>query len=79
MQPAPADAEEVDGARADPRLVTVTWSEPADVGGARGRLVSAPCAGKVNVHHIMFSPEPSSWHDDSCANLAGVWDLPIPG
>ena len=25
---------------------------------------------------IMFSPSPASWHDDACADLAGVWDLP---
>ncbi len=33
--------------------------------------------GSCIKNYIMFSPEPSSWHDDSCANLAGVWDLPI--
>lgn len=27
-------------------------------------------------NYIMFSDNPPSWHDDSCANLAGVWDLP---
>jgi len=25
---------------------------------------------------IMFSPVPYTWHGDSCARLAGVWDLP---
>jgi hypothetical protein len=33
--------------------------------------------GSLLKNYIMFSPEPSSWHDDSCANLAGVWNLPI--
>jgi hypothetical protein len=33
--------------------------------------------GSLIKNYIMFSPKPSSWHDDSCANLAGVWDLPI--
>ncbi|MBW1810548.1 MAG: DUF362 domain-containing protein [Deltaproteobacteria bacterium] len=32
--------------------------------------------GSCIKNYIMFSPAPSSWHDDSCANLAGVWDLP---
>ena len=27
-------------------------------------------------NYIMFSDDPPSWHDDSCARLAGVWDLP---
>ncbi len=27
-------------------------------------------------NYIMFHPHPSTWHDDSCANLAGLWDLP---
>ena len=27
-------------------------------------------------NYIMFSPDPPSWHDDSCANLAGLWELP---
>jgi hypothetical protein len=25
----------------------------------------------------VFSQIPSAWHDDSCADLAGVWNLPI--
>ncbi|MBM3297916.1 MAG: DUF362 domain-containing protein [Candidatus Aminicenantes bacterium] len=25
---------------------------------------------------IMFSPQPYTWHDDSCADLAKLWDLP---
>ncbi|MBW2276377.1 MAG: DUF362 domain-containing protein [Deltaproteobacteria bacterium] len=33
--------------------------------------------GSCIKNYIMFSPEPSSWHDDSCAGLAGVWDLPV--
>jgi len=28
-------------------------------------------------NYILFHPNPSEWHDDSCANLAGVWKLPI--
>ena len=26
---------------------------------------------------IMFSTRPASWHDDHCADLAGLWDLPL--
>jgi hypothetical protein len=25
----------------------------------------------------MFSPMPSMWHGDSCAKLAGVWEMPF--
>ncbi len=25
----------------------------------------------------MFSEKPPTWHPDSCANLAGLWELPI--
>jgi hypothetical protein len=32
--------------------------------------------GSLIKNYIMFSPSPSSWHDDSCADLAGVWSLP---
>jgi hypothetical protein len=32
--------------------------------------------GSLIKNYIMFSPEPSSWHPDSCADLAGVWKLP---
>jgi hypothetical protein len=32
--------------------------------------------GSCIKNYIMFSPEPASWHDDSCADLAGIWDLP---
>ena len=33
--------------------------------------------GSLIKNYIMFSPSPSSWHDDSCADLAGIWNLPI--
>jgi len=33
--------------------------------------------GSLLKNYIMFSENPPSWHDDSCANLAGLWDLPI--
>jgi hypothetical protein len=33
--------------------------------------------GSLIKNYIMFSPEPASWHPDSCANLAGVWKLPV--
>ncbi len=33
--------------------------------------------GSLLKNYIMFSPSPSSWHEDSCANLAGLWDLPV--
>jgi citrate lyase gamma subunit len=33
--------------------------------------------GSLIKNYIMFSPNPSSWHADSCADLAGVWSLPI--
>jgi len=32
--------------------------------------------GSCIKNYIVFSPEPSAWHDDSCAGLAGLWDLP---
>jgi hypothetical protein len=32
--------------------------------------------GSLLKNYILFSDSPSSWHPDSCANLAGVWDLP---
>ena len=28
-------------------------------------------------NYINFDPEPSRWHDNACADLAGVWDLPL--
>lgn len=33
--------------------------------------------GSLIKNYILFSPIPSSWHDDSCADLGGVWSLPI--
>ena len=33
--------------------------------------------GSCIKNYIMFHPNPSRWHDDSCADLAGVWKLPI--
>lgn len=32
--------------------------------------------GSCIKNYIMFSPDPPSWHPDSCADLAGLWDLP---
>lgn len=32
--------------------------------------------GSLIKNYIMFTPQPSAYHDDSCANLAAVWDLP---
>jgi hypothetical protein len=32
--------------------------------------------GSCIKNYIMFSHDPPSWHDDACANLAGLWDLP---
>jgi hypothetical protein len=28
-------------------------------------------------NYILFHPNPSEWHEDSCANLGGIWKLPI--
>jgi hypothetical protein len=33
--------------------------------------------GSLIKNYIMFHPIPSEWHGDSCADLAGVWNLPI--
>jgi hypothetical protein len=33
--------------------------------------------GSLIKNYIMFHPEPWTWHDDSCADLAGLWDLPV--
>jgi hypothetical protein len=33
--------------------------------------------GSCIKNHIMFSPMPFAWHGDSCAKLAGIWELPI--
>jgi hypothetical protein len=32
--------------------------------------------GSLLKNYIMFSPQPSSYHDDSCADLAKLWELP---
>jgi hypothetical protein len=32
--------------------------------------------GSLIKNYIMFSPKPSSYHDDSCAGLAALYDLP---
>jgi hypothetical protein len=28
-------------------------------------------------NYILFHPAPAEWHEDSCANLGGIWKLPI--
>ena len=28
-------------------------------------------------NYILFHPVPSDWHDNSCADLAGIWELPL--
>ncbi len=33
--------------------------------------------GSCLKNYIPFSESPPNWHDDSCANLAGLWDLPM--
>ncbi len=33
--------------------------------------------GSCIKNYIMFHPQPDVWHTDSCANLAGLWDMPI--
>lgn len=33
--------------------------------------------GSLIKNYITFSPSRPSWHSDSCANLAGLWDLPM--
>ena len=33
--------------------------------------------GSCIKNYIMFHPEPWTWHDDACADLAGLWKLPI--
>ena len=64
----------------------------ADDRGVRRNAVFQRCTALINVrpirtHHwagvgsllknyIMFSDSPPSWHEDSCANLAGLWELP---
>jgi hypothetical protein len=32
--------------------------------------------GSMLKNYIMFTPRPSSYHDDSCADLAKLWELP---
>jgi len=32
--------------------------------------------GSCLKNYILFSDKPWSWHEDSCANLAGIWELP---
>jgi hypothetical protein len=32
--------------------------------------------GSLIKNYIMFTPQPSAWHDDTCADLAKIWDLP---
>ncbi len=33
--------------------------------------------GSLIKNYIMFHEDPPSWHGDSCADLAGLWDLPL--
>lgn len=33
--------------------------------------------GSLIKNYIMFVEKPSDWHDDSCADLAAIWKLPI--
>jgi citrate lyase gamma subunit len=33
--------------------------------------------GSLVKNYIMFVPDPASWHGDSCADLAGIWNLPV--
>jgi len=33
--------------------------------------------GGVIKNYVMFVPDPYNYHDDSCANLATIWQLPI--
>ena len=32
--------------------------------------------GTLLKNYIMFHEKPYTWHDDACANLAGLWELP---
>ena len=32
--------------------------------------------GSLIKNYIMFTPQPWAWHDDACADLAKLWDLP---
>lgn len=33
--------------------------------------------GSLLKNYIMFTPRPSAWHPDTCADLAGIWALPV--
>lgn len=33
--------------------------------------------GSLIKNYIMFSPAPYKWHNDACADLGGLWNLPI--
>lgn len=33
--------------------------------------------GSLTKNYIMFAPNPPDYHDNSCASLAKLWDLPI--
>jgi len=33
--------------------------------------------GGLLKNYIIFSGNPPTWHGDSCANLAGIWELPV--
>jgi hypothetical protein len=33
--------------------------------------------GSLIKNYIMFTPQPAAWHDDTCADLAKIWALPI--
>jgi hypothetical protein len=33
--------------------------------------------GSLIKNYITFSPDRPSWHDDSCADLGGLWNLPV--
>jgi hypothetical protein len=33
--------------------------------------------GSCIKNYIMFSHNPPSWHDDSCSDLGGLWELPV--
>ncbi len=32
--------------------------------------------GSLIKNYIMFTPQPSAWHGDTCADLAAIWELP---
>jgi hypothetical protein len=32
--------------------------------------------GSLIKNYIMFTPQPSAWHGDTCADLAKIWELP---